>query len=54
MIAGKTLLITAGTGYFGNDVLNRFFHTDHFWEIRIFSRDEKKTTICVTCSKVVK
>ncbi|MEO7491039.1 MAG: polysaccharide biosynthesis protein [Ferruginibacter sp.] len=38
----KTLLITGGTGSFGNAVLNRFLQTDHFDEIRIFSRDEKK------------
>ncbi|HRB72285.1 MAG: NAD-dependent epimerase/dehydratase family protein [Flavobacterium sp.] len=38
----KVLLITGGTGSFGNAVLNRFLHTDHFKEIRIFSRDEKK------------
>lgn len=38
----KTLLITGGTGSFGNAVLHRFLHTDHFSEIRIFSRDEKK------------
>lgn len=38
----KTLLITGGTGSFGNAVLNRFLSTDHFREIRIFSRDEKK------------
>ena len=37
----KTLLITGGTGSFGNAVLNRFLHTD-IKEIRIFSRDEKK------------
>ncbi len=36
------LLITGGTGSFGNAVLNRFLNTDHFTEIRIFSRDEKK------------
>jgi UDP-glucose 4-epimerase len=36
------LLITGGTGSFGNAVLNRFLHTAHFSEIRIFSRDEKK------------
>ncbi len=36
-----TLLITGGTGSFGNAVLNRFLHTD-LKEIRIFSRDEKK------------
>ena len=41
-IASKTLLITGGTGSFGNAVLQRFLHTDHFSEIRIFSRDEKK------------
>lgn len=41
-IINKTLLITGGTGSFGNAVLNRFLHTDHFSEIRIFSRDEKK------------
>ena len=38
----KTLLITGGTGSFGNAVLNRFLKTDEFEEIRIFSRDEKK------------
>ena len=37
----KTLLITGGTGSFGNAVLNRFLKTD-IGEIRIFSRDEKK------------
>lgn len=42
MLIGKTLLITGGTGSFGSAVLNRFLHTDHFKEIRIFSRDEKK------------
>lgn len=41
-IKDKVLLITGGTGSFGNAVLNRFLHTDHFKEIRIFSRDEKK------------
>ncbi|MFD2907244.1 polysaccharide biosynthesis protein [Flavobacterium ardleyense] len=41
-IQNKTLLITGGTGSFGNAVLNRFLHTNHFSEIRIFSRDEKK------------
>ena len=38
---GKTLLITGGTGSFGNAVLRRFLKTD-IGEIRIFSRDEKK------------
>ncbi|WP_310556232.1 polysaccharide biosynthesis protein [Flavobacterium sp.] len=41
-IKNKTLLITGGTGSFGTAVLNRFLNTDHFKEIRIFSRDEKK------------
>lgn len=41
-IQNKTLLITGGTGSFGTAVLNRFLTTDHFKEIRIFSRDEKK------------
>jgi UDP-glucose 4-epimerase len=41
-IYNKILLITGGTGSFGNAVLQRFLHTDHFSEIRIFSRDEKK------------
>ena len=36
------LLITGGTGSFGNAVLQRFLNTNHFNEIRIFSRDEKK------------
>ncbi len=38
---GKTLLITGGTGSFGNAVLNRFLSSD-IGEIRVFSRDEKK------------
>lgn len=41
LFAGKTLMITGGTGSFGNAVLNRFLRTD-IREIRIFSRDEKK------------
>ena len=41
MFTNKTLLITGGTGSFGNAVLNRFLNTD-IGEIRIFSRDEKK------------
>jgi UDP-glucose 4-epimerase len=36
------ILLTGGTGSFGNAVLNRFLYTDYFTEIRIFSRDEKK------------
>ena len=42
IIKNKTLLITGGTGSFGNAVLNRFLNTNYFKEIRIFSRDEKK------------
>lgn len=41
MFKGKSLLITGGTGSFGNAVLDRFLNTD-IGEIRIFSRDEKK------------
>ena len=41
MFKNKVLLITGGTGSFGNAVLNRFLNTD-IGEIRIFSRDEKK------------
>ena len=41
MFQNKTLLITGGTGSFGNAVLNRFLTTD-IAEIRVFSRDEKK------------
>lgn len=41
LFTSKTLMITGGTGSFGNAVLNRFLQTD-IGEIRIFSRDEKK------------
>ena len=41
MFKNATLLITGGTGSFGNAVLNKFLDTD-LKEIRIFSRDEKK------------
>lgn len=41
MFTDRVLMITGGTGSFGNAVLNRFLHTD-VREIRIFSRDEKK------------
>ena len=41
MFKNKTLMITGGTGSFGNAVLNRFLKTD-IGEIRVFSRDEKK------------
>jgi UDP-glucose 4-epimerase len=42
MLKNKCLLITGGTGSFGSAVLNRFINTNHFKEIRILSRDEKK------------
>ena len=42
LTTNKTLLITGGTGSFGNAVLQRFLKSDYFSEIRIFSRDEKK------------
>ena len=41
MFKDKVLLITGGTGSFGNAVLQRFLDSD-FAEIRVFSRDEKK------------
>ena len=41
MFKDKTILITGGTGSFGNAVLDRFLDSD-IKEIRIFSRDEKK------------
>ena len=41
MFTGKTLLITGGTGTFGNAMLRRFLNTN-INEIRVFSRDEKK------------
>jgi UDP-N-acetylglucosamine 4,6-dehydratase len=41
MFKDKVLLITGGTGSFGNTVLNRFLASD-IAEIRVFSRDEKK------------
>ncbi|MBN3518829.1 polysaccharide biosynthesis protein [Algoriphagus lutimaris] len=42
MFKNKTLLITGGTGSFGNAVLKKFIYSDFIDEIRIFSRDEKK------------
>ena len=42
MLNDKTLLITGGTGSFGEAVLERYLHLNEFSEIRIFSRDEKK------------
>ena len=44
MFKDKVLLITGGTGSFGNAVLNRFLDTD-IREIRIFKRDEKSKKI---------
>lgn len=51
IFANKTLLITGGTGSFGNAVLKRFLSTD-IKEIRIFSRDEKNRMICVMSIKL--
>ena len=45
IFAGKTLMITGGTGSFGNAVLNRFLRTD-IGEIRIFSREEIGRASC--------
>jgi len=45
MFKNKILLITGGTGSFGGAVLSGFLNTDHFKEIRIFSRDEKNKMI---------
>jgi UDP-glucose 4-epimerase len=42
MFKNKTLLISGGTGSFGNAVLKKYLNRDDFQEIRIFSRDEKK------------
>lgn len=47
MFKSKVLMITGGTGSFGNAVLKRFLETD-IAEIRIFSRDEKSKTICAS------
>lgn len=41
MIIGNILLITGGTGSFGNADLQRFLYSDDFTEIRIFSRGKK-------------
>ncbi len=45
LFTNKTLLITGGTGSFGQAVLKRFLNSD-IGEIRIFSRDEKNKMIC--------
>ncbi len=50
MFKEKTLLITGGTGSFGNAVMRKFLTTD-IKEIRIFSRDEKNR---MTCEKYIK
>ena len=42
MFNNEILLITGGTGSFGNAVIQRFLHSE-IKEIRVFSRDEKKT-----------
>lgn len=47
IFAGKTLMITGGTGSFGNAVLNRFLRTD-IGEIRISPAMRRSRTICVT------
>lgn len=47
---GKTLMITGGTGSFGNAVLNRFLQTD-IGEIRIFQEMKKSRTICAMSSR---
>lgn len=49
----KVLLITGGTGSFGNAVLRRFLDSD-IREIRIFSRDEKNRMTCVITCKTRK
>lgn len=46
MFDDKILMITGGTGSFGNTVLKRFLDTN-VKEIRVFSRDEKNKKICV-------
>lgn len=52
MFKNATLLITGGTGSFGNAVLRRFLDSD-IGEIRIFSRDEKNKMICVKNTQVI-
>lgn len=53
MLKNKTLMITGGTGSFGNAVLKRFLTTD-IKEIRIFSRDEKNKMICAGLTETKK
>ena len=50
LFTNKTLMITGGTGSFGNAVLNRFLGTD-IGEIRIFSGTRKSRTTCGTRSR---
>lgn len=47
VFAGATLMITGGTGSFGNAVLKRFLDSE-IKEIRVFSRDEKSKMTCVS------
>lgn len=49
----KVLLITGGTGSFGNAVLRRFLDSD-IKEIRIFSRDEKNRMICAMHCRILR
>ena len=50
MFKNNTLLITGGTGSFGNAVLDKFLSSD-ISELRILSRDEKNNMICVLNTK---
>ena len=43
MLKNSSILITGGTGSFGKSVLKKYINNNTFNEIRIFSRDEKKT-----------
>ena len=52
IFTGKTLMITGGTGSFGNAVLNRFLRTD-IGEIRIFSRLSSLLVMYVICNHAV-
>ena len=54
MKSKEILLITGGTGSFGNAVLRRFLNEEKFKEIRIFSRDEKNKTVCANFITVKK
>lgn len=52
LFTGKTLMITGGTGSFGNAVLKHFLSSS-IGQIRIFSRDEKNRMICAMIYKQV-